>query len=270
MHVIENNCTVSGNTILNSIKCGIELAGTDLPSGCSDNSVKDNYVTGVVGSGQNGIILANATFNLISGNHVSQCAYAGIMLDSTSNNNTLSLNYVFDNGNGMYVVGNNNYISQNQLFDDRSGAAITQVFGIDIQAGASTNAVIGNNVYNNLWGSIHDSGRMTEIINNQGYNPVGRISSNFIWNGTSFNYIVDGYAWNAASTGNSSTWNSATTYTNWESPKTLYVSGGTVTAIVVDGQTLYTSATNCTIILQLGDTFSVTFSTAPTINVIGQ
>jgi hypothetical protein len=127
-------------------------------------------------------------------------------------------------------------------------------------------------VYNNLLGPISDVGAETSIYTNPGYNPVGYISSNFIYNGTSFNYIVDaGGAW--CNLGNSSTWESSKTYTNVESPKTLEIVAGSVTVIAKNGQTIGTG-TSATIpieiTLQPRDTFSITFSKAPMINVIGQ
>ena len=281
-----NNCTISDNTITGGgstsrPQYGIYLSN-DGGAGCKYNSVTDNYVTGMycntdLYQGGIGILLSGATFNLISGNVVSQCGSNGILLDGTSNNNTVSLNIVSDTtagyfygayqyaGCGIQIAGSNNYISQNQVFDDRSGASRTQQYGIAMESSsayggvASKNILIGNNVYGNINAQIYD-GNVPEntMINNIGYNPVGYIA-NPISGSTA--YLVD--------SGSNSTWICGRVYTNTGSPKLLNISGGTVSVVAQNGVTLFT-ATGCTVTLQPGDTFSVTFSTAPTINVIGQ
>ena len=262
IHVNQNNCTISDNTISNST-FGIELNGKE--EGCSYNTVEDNYV-GLAGSV--GIFLTGATFNAIIGNHVSQSAYGGISVDGTSNNNTLSLNVAYDNGRltdysqvGIQILGSSNYISQNQAFDDRSGASRTQKYGISVYPDYSPtgNVLIGNNVYNNIYANIYDSNvPESTMINNIGYNPVGPIASPI---SGSTAYLVD--------SGSNSTWISGMVYTNTGSPKVLNISAGTVSVVAQNGVTLFT-ATGCTVTLQPGDTFSVTFSTAPTIKVTGQ
>jgi hypothetical protein len=60
-----------------------------------------------------------------------------------------------------------------------------------------------------------------------------------------------------------------TTYTCKLLPMTIYISGGTVSQVQVGGSTVYT-ATNCDVHLVPGETFSVTWSSAPTITVDGE
>lgn len=60
-----------------------------------------------------------------------------------------------------------------------------------------------------------------------------------------------------------------TLYTCWQSPKVIYISGGTVSSVQVEGQEVFTS-TNCTAVLQPSDTFKIVWSSSPTIKVIGQ
>ena len=259
-----NNNTISGNTITNSNSTGIFLES-------SYNIVDNNHITRVnfdtAGWIGDGIHLTGSTFNEITGNYVSQCDGDGIYLDAASNNNTVSLNYVFDNNvpalyygtAGINIAGDSNYISQNQVFDTRSGAARTQQYGIAMKLGASNNILIGNNGYNNVNNNIADTNvPENTMINNIGYNPVGHIARPISGNTA---YLVD--------SGSSSTWISGRVYTNTGSPKVLNISAGTVSIVAQNGVTLFT-ATGCTVTLQPGDTFSVTFSTAPTINVIGQ
>ena len=277
-----NNCTISNNVVTNSGTyapaggaVGIMLSNGQGP-GSEYNSVTDNIVTGIycnapAWNGGIGIFLQDATFNLISGNVVSQCGSNGIILGVTSNNNTVSLNVVSDTaagysfwayqyaGCGIQIAGGSNYINQNQVFDDRSGPAKTQQYGIAMESGAYNNILIGNNVHNNLNRQITDTNvPENTMINNTGYNPVGAIASPI---SGSTAYLVD--------SGSSSTWISGRVYTNTGSPKVLNISAGTVSVVAQNGETLFT-ATNCTVTLQPEDTFSVTFNTTPTINVTGQ
>ena len=162
-------------------------------------------------------------------------------------------------GCGIEVGGSNNSISQNQAFDDRSGAARTQHYGVAMDLGSYDNNLVGNSVYGNINAQIYDSNvPENSMVNNTGYNPVGSIANPISGNTA---YIVD--------SGSSSTWVSGRVYTNTGSPKELIVTGGTVSVVAKNGVTLFTS-TGCTVTLQAGDTFSLTFSKAPTINVIGQ
>jgi parallel beta-helix repeat protein len=272
-----SNCTISNNFITNS-GTYTPISGAQgilLQSGSRYNSITDNYVAGMycnssVWLGGEGIILQNSTFNFVSGNTISKCGDIGIYLDSTSNNNIVSLNTVSDTqvgnywetshaGTGIDIVGSSNSASQNQIFDDRSGVNRTQTYGIYLESGASNNSLIGNNIYNNINAQILDTNvPENTMIANTGYNPVGYIANPISGNTA---YLVD--------SGSSSTWISGRVYTNTGSPKVLNISAGTVSVVAQNGVTLFT-ATGCTVTLQPGDTFSVTFSTTPTINVIGQ
>ena len=153
--------------------------------------------------------------------------------------------------NGSAANGNFGSIDNNIIYNF--------VIGINITGPKVVNTVISNNQFNNVTTKITDLGTSTRIYTNLGYISLGHIVNPISSGG---NTLVD--------SGSNSTWVSARTYTNSESPKILYISGGTVTAIVYDGTTLYTTATTCNIILQPGDTFSVTFSSAPKITVFAQ
>ena len=262
-----SNTTISNNKVFNSKTGGIHLT-----YGASANLVTGNQITTVSSPGDSyyafGIYLQNSTFNNITGNYVSQSDVYGIYLDRYSNNNMLTGNIVFNNGQagtgaqvGIAIYGSNNQLYQNQAYDNRAGAARTQQYGIRVYPDYTPtgNVLIGNNATNNLNYNIYDPNvPESTMINNTGYNPVGPIAHPI--SGISA-YLVD--------LGGNSTWISGRVYTNTGSPKVLNISGGTVSFVAQNGVTLFT-ATGCTVTLQPGDTFSVTFSTAPTINVIGQ
>jgi parallel beta-helix repeat protein len=225
-----NYCTISANRIYYPVKQGIYInAGTG-------NLISNNHISNVP-SGYDGIAGAGACVNnLIIGNNIN-CTTAsgrtGIAFWAGSNGAT------------------DNRISQNTICNTETG--------INLMTAGVSGAILTNNQLISCSTPIADSGAGTAIYNNTGYNPVGYITNPFRGN----NHILLDLG------GDNATWSSAVTYTNWESLKTLYISSGTVTAVVQNGQTIF-STTGCTVVLQPGDTFSIIFSSPPTIKVEGQ
>ena len=251
------NCTSSGVVVFGGANSGPNAYGT----WAVGNIVAYNTISHLIGASTHGITLIATSNNTVIGNIVSYCTWSGFY-GVSAHNNTIILNSFFDNTvHGMDLTNcGNNYISENQIYGQLD-------WGISFASPSPNTVIINNNIHNNGYGSFStDQIPNPALINNTGYNPLGYISTKFIHNATGLNYIVDG----SNGGGNSSIWVSGTTYTNSGSPKDLIISGGIVTAIVFNGQTLYTSATNCTITLQPSDTFSITFSSAPTIKVFGQ
>lgn len=107
-----------------------------------------------------------------------------------------------------------------------------------------------NNSATGTSGIIYDGGNGTSIHSNIGYNPVGYNANPFT-----------GSTLKLLDYGDNATMTSGWTYTNQGSPKTFYVSGGTVTDIAVNGESI--GLTSGTIQLQPGDNFSITFSSTP-------
>jgi parallel beta-helix repeat protein len=226
-----NYCTISGNRIYDPNGDGINInAGTG-------NTISSNYIFNFPG-GYYGIRGTGAycVNDLIIGNYIN-CTTAsgrtGIALWSSSNGAT------------------DNRISQNTICNTATG--------INVMAAGVNGTILANNQLVTCSTPITDSGVGTAIYNNTGYNPVGIINNSFAGN----NHILLDLG------GDNGTWSSDVIYTNWESPKTLYISAGNVKAVVKNGQTIF-SNTDCTVALQPGDTFSITFTLAPTIKVEGQ
>ena len=185
-----------------------------------------------LGSGMHGIQPSAVSLGLFSNNYIF-CTTATNRIGFEfylATNCTVSNNYIWNLGTGVFL--------------DNSNVAGTLIFG---------NTII------NATTPIIDSGVSTSIYNNTGYNPIGIITNPFDGN----NHILLDLG------GNNATWSSATTYTNWESPKIVYISSGTVTAVVQNGQTIFSNS-ECTVILQPADTFSIIFSSAPIIKVEGR
>ena len=275
-----STATVEGNTVTGCFQ-GIFIDS----NGISQTNVVDNQLF----NNECGIWVQLSSNVQVIGNLINQpssaSGYPGIYVNydgAGCSNCLISQNTIIAYGHGIYVESVNDCIISNNNIQgkDTSGRAgiyvgdpvangnfgsindniiYNFITGVDITGSNAVNAVISYNQFNAVSTKIVDLGTSTRINTNLGYNPLGPIANPISSGG---NTLVD--------SGSSSTWVSGTAYTNWGSPKVLYISGDTVTAIVYDGQTLYTSATTCSIILQPGDTFSVTFSSAPTIVVFGQ
>ena len=260
---------ISGNAVYNCTKHGI-IADGSWNTLITANTVKDCGFKGSFdGNGGTGIRIIGQNIDVF-GNSVFDSYESGI--EVTGSNNKISDNYVEGSSQvtsklweqiGVNGTAANTVISDNTVVNNPVRSTIAK-YGIWVRAGAGTGTIIeGNDVYGsgaNATAGIECDVTNVTVINNPGYNPKGYIANPIA--ATTYSIIDMG--------GTNSTWVSATTYTNFQSPKTLYLSGGTITALIVDGQTLFTTAGSYAIVLELGDTFSVTFSAAPTITVIGQ
>jgi len=89
----------------------------------------------------------------------------GIILWSSSNNNTITKNHVFDNlGYGIFIYNNSdkNTISSNKVYTNSK-------FGISIERNSDNNSVLENTVYLNTWAGIciiGGTGGLTPSYNN--------------------------------------------------------------------------------------------------------
>jgi hypothetical protein len=97
----------------------------------------------------------------------------------------------------------------------------------------------------------------SKIVNNTGYNPVGVITTPFP---SSTGNLTDVAQTNAAPA-------SAAVITNKLTPKTVIQTGGTISAVTINGTSFSTGTTFLIWKLEIGETFSVTYTVAPTFKV---
>jgi parallel beta-helix repeat protein len=224
----------------------------------SESGGNDTISNNTVVSCDFGITISTGSLNTISGNTVQATNLEAVTLDTSSSSNLVEGNIIsqWDMSNtwhyAVLIRGSNNIISDNVMSDTNPYSMGFDITGIN-------NYVSGGSIVCQQpafgW-ALMPAG--TKVYNVGGYNPVGYIANPF---SASLKNIYD-------TLGDNATLTSGWTYTNIGSPKTLYITGGTVTVIAQNGQTL--ASTTMQLNLQPGDTFSVTFSTAPTINVVGQ
>jgi parallel beta-helix repeat protein len=277
------NDTITGNIITNC-DIGMMLTNNGMAEvGTGDsNTVSSNNINHCLTVG----IQIDSDYNIFSNNQITQWDWTSTWKNAITivgNNNQIlgnSLSSTFDTVTGILLAsGNDNIISANFISSPSTGgnrgvsvdsgcvrtiiegnqiSGFRRGMGIGINSGAIDTAIESNNVTLCTGSKIINLGTATQIYTNPGYNPVGYITKPISSGGT---LIVD--------SGSSSTWISGKVYTNDESPKQLDISGGAILTVVKNGEMLFTASERI-VILQPGDTFSVTFSTAPTIIVFGQ
>jgi nitrous oxidase accessory protein len=251
---LASNCVVSSNICYNSTAEGIFLSNSTF------NDISGNTLYGI---GTNGISVVNSNDSSVSNNLISNCGLdgspnrKGIYVDSGSFQNSIIGNSISHigllnkQGEGIECNGYYNSVISNKIFDDQSTKTLWA--GIYLISG-NNNLITDNQISDTSAYSIYaDSNAIINTItNNKGYNPLG-YSSFPIYASTG--YLVD--------RGTNSTLISGKIYTNWQSPKILYVSGGTVQEIDINGQN--TGLVSGAFSLQPSDTFNCTASTMPII-----
>lgn len=239
-----NYITITKNNIENCANQGINCN-----LGVSYLNITNNTITnvpnnaGIIFAGSNSIIMSNFINRTVT----------GISANIGSNNSTISSNYISSSSwAGIYVQNNNTVVNNNTVINSIKG----------MQAWDSFNTTIDNNNFSGCTISLQvvgeggSRGLYLSISNNLGYNPLGSIS-----NAVYGEFICDG--------GGSGSFKSGTTYTNWGSPKILDISGGIISTILVNEQ-LISNSTNYQVVLNPKDTFSVTWTEKPIINISGQ
>ena len=257
---------VVGNSVLRCIHRGIAVGGAGNANGTNIiGNVIDSTRLGTHGSGGYGIfVIKNAGSDInISGNLVFNSDGAGIYVDSGNDRPNITNNKCFNNGQ-VYSVNNGIRVNScdhpnivaNYCYNNR-GAGIRLT-------GSSTHSanVVANMTYGNAGNSptgIQDASGNNDhrFVNNEGYNPIGVISTPFASSGS-------GDITNSSQ--GADVPESRTTWTVKLTPKTIIVTGGTISSLSVNGVSIGTGADRV-FKLNIGETISITYSAAPTVTV---
>ncbi len=264
-----HNGVISGNQILNSTSLGSKLAAiciatsSSVPSGSfsggitiSGNTITQCfngiYIWGETGRDVNGIVVIN--------NNITGSQYSGIKIGGYAENLLVENNRIITTSlasahkyNGITNGGGESCVFSGNLISDPKGI---------MQNGYWESWYDYNNITGNIFQTPSlainiTSGQIHDIIeNNQGYNPVGTIAK-----------PVSGAL--LVNNGGTATIASNTQYTNIFTPKTIIISGGTVSSVIVNGKTVF-KGTNCSVVLQPLATFKIVWSNQPKISVLGQ
>lgn len=241
-----------GCTVSNVPGAGIYAFGVAdhmVVSGCSFNDIR---LTGSSTWGDAIYLDDNIQFATIVGNKMVDCANHAVYGDTNNDHSIVVGNNIINcdssDGNVRFNNGDDIIICNNRFRDGPNRP---------IQLGTSgTNFVIIGNDFtgmSNTSPSLLGTGHRVE--NNIGYNPVGTVSTPFP--------ATAGVVSNVAAAQSVPTSN--TVYTIAWSPKTIIISGGTVSSIAINGVT--TGLTAGVFKLHVGETINVTHSSNPTVTV---
>ena len=216
--------SITGNTIAGVIDVGIRLVPYASGSALDTVSVTGNTVSGS-GSAGVAIIGSGVASNItISGNTL---ANNGATIGTAYRQSGIAI--------GTTTLTNVN-IHGNRIYDNASG---TQKYGIGINSGTTVSGTIqGNDLTGNATSALLNNGTLTGwVTGNRGYNPVGA----------------------ATVTPGASPW----IYTAGITQEELHVNGGTVSSVVKGGITLATSSP-AQVLLNPGESVTITYSSVPT------
>lgn len=239
-----NNVTISGNVVLNATPASSFYAGIRV---VGNNALITNNQVSVTTA--NGIQTAGSSNGVIAGNQVITTSAtntgSGIYLQGGTNGvnaNNLICNNEF-NGNFSYGISIDP--PGNVIHDNVLGLTGTTV-GINVNAStASGLSAINQNIHDNSLSSATTPLELpssalagTSVRHNQGYNPTGPQTAPAI--PTSGTAQINPFPFDC----------------------TVYIAGGTVTAIAVDGGT--TGLTSGSFFVAAGSSITLTYSVAPT------
>jgi hypothetical protein len=133
-------------------------------------------------------------------------------------------------------------------------------YDLTLLNGGDRNIVSDNNFQAYTKAAVHleDVQIQLYLKSNLGYNPLGVINNQTI---ASENYLVDSGGDTAIASGN--------TYTCSGSDKTIYIIGGEVTEVDINGQTLFGGVTNISVFVPSGATFRILWAVQPTLGIVG-
>jgi hypothetical protein len=195
--------------------------------------------------------------NLIASNTIANCDSGAITIASPNNNTIVNGNIMMNNnrviqGSPIYLKGGKNWAITNNLISGAPDRPIKLLSGAD-------NYIIANNQFvgNNRNDPDVHLAINSQVVNNIGYNPFGLRTNPWpALGGDLINDVSSGAAMPV----------SGTTYTVRQTPKTIIISGGTVSQILINGVNV--GQTAGAFKLGIGETINVTYSATPTVSQI--
>jgi len=245
------NSSIIGCSVLQAIGKGILM----FHAGSSGATITGNMISGVksvAGTLGIGIHLdsSGTSRHTIAGNVVKQCEGSAIVGEGANSDVVVSGNVI--DGSNLVVAdasivfhgAERITLTGNKIINNPTGGPLAM-------KGTSQDWLIsGNSFAQNGSNSPAPLSDDTIVVNNSGYNPVGRIALPWQLNGALSN-----------SGGGSANPVSGRLYTIRQSPKTIIITGGVGTRIAIDGTATGLSAG--VFKLGIGETITITYSSPP-------
>lgn len=239
---VSSGATVAGNMIANvraqpggTLGVGIHLAG---PETLGSTATSNHTITGNVIKNCDGSAITNGGLN-------SDIIIAGNIIENT---NQVVAGAAIQLSDAARIL-----ITQNNIDGTESNPAIALL-------GTSDNSQIIQNCFSNVGSSpLSLRGTGSVLINNFGYNPVGAITNPWPANGADLiNDVAEG----------SPSPQSGIVYTVRQTPKTIILTGGTVTQIIING--VATGLVTGVFKLGIGETIAVSYDVVPTTAIFAE
>jgi len=254
------NSSIIGCSVLQAVGKGIMIFGK-VSSGATITGNMISNVAAITGAEGIGIFLdANGTSgHVITGNTIKNCEGSGIVGSGANNDIVISGNAI--TGSNSVVPGasisftnaTRVLLTGNKIMNNATGRAIA------MGANCSDWHIAANAMVNNNDNGLGLSDVRTVVLNNQGYNPVGPISSPWALNGDLTNEVSGGSADPV----------SGKVYQARHSPKTVTVAGGDVSGIAINGSPA--GVTAGAFKLGIAETIAITYSgTAPSTRLFAE
>ncbi len=246
------NCSIIGCSVLQANGRGIMIFGPVSGGAVISGNMIANVKAIAGGQAGTGIYFdsAGTSNHSITGNVIKNCEGSAVA-NGGSNNDLVIAGNIIQNVNtvvrGSAIQLTNTtrvLISGNNIGSNSQSPAL-------VMGGTSEDwRIIGNHFVGDSGVAL--SGVGSVVVNNFGYNPVGRISNPWPASGADLtNQVASGGPAPA----------SGRVYTVRHSPKTIVVTGGHVTAVLIDG--VATGSTAGTFKLGVGETIAITYTSSP-------
>jgi len=246
------NSSIIGCSVLHAIGKGIMIFN----AGSNGATITGNMIAGVksvAGTLGRGIHLdsSGASRHTIAGNVIKQCEGSAIVGEGANNDVVVSgnvidgTNLVAPDASVVFHSAERITITGNKIINNKSGSPIAM-------KGSSTDWLIADNSFaQNSSNSPAPLSVDSTVVNNSGYNPVGKID---------LPWRPDRALTNGG--GGSANPVSGLPYTVTQSPKTIIITGGSGTQIAIDGTA--TGLSGGVFKLGIGETIAVTYNSPPT------
>jgi len=223
-----NNNTISNNNVIESNDWAVHISDSDENRFINNNITENAAGFEVSQSGQ------GSRNNIIHKNNISNNGGYGMLISYYSDNNTITDNFINDNGNnGLNLNSNNNTISKNEIKNNGGD-------GIDL-INTINNTIIANMINNNDdYGIKFSSSNYTSvygnILNDNGINSYFEDNchnNSFLWN--VYDYTISPFIIDDGGGGNFN-WTQASNKLAWCTGSGNYSNPYILQNLMIDGQ----------------------------------
>jgi hypothetical protein len=251
------NCSIVGCSVLQAVGRGIMIFGPGSSGAVISGNMIANVTALVGGQAGTGIYFdaAGTSNHSITGNVIKNCAGSAIA-NGGSNNDIVIVGNVIESVNSVVSGGAIQLTNAARvLISGNNIGARPQGPAIAMRGSSDDWRIVGNHLSGG--GGVALAGGGSVVVANFGYNPVGSILNPWPSNGTD---LMNSVASGKAAPG------SGTVYTIRHTPKTIVVTGGDVSQILINGANA--GSTAGVFKLGVGETIAIIYNTSAPVTLV--